>query len=677
MQLTEQGSVVEIDEAKFGKRKYNCREELDHVYKLVYSSNTEEQRRGYERILVWKARCSSLPASVECTLELLHVMLRDNELWPHIVQCNMPPYVEQQLQIMYSTSIMRFLNHLSSLFQDIHSETLFRVADRLNIPAWLVDIRHQSAHSNTLPPLRLSIRTESDQVLIPQEHTWKELALHLRDYERQESGKPADPVSEDLHELLESWQAVALYQKAGYVCLGDVSDKQLRNYVKRLKSCPSDDFNTLAVIDGSDSDCCIVSEHQSETDKLSLQTTKTLLVRHMRHCFKIISAPVIAEVLVNQELFLSPPSSLLKQGVNDLSDLPPEVLHLWNRVLTALPGSLFPFLLEQLILESNNLNKSVCYRNMAALWTRHLCLAVLKVQHVLDLIDNSDTDSLERVKLSNTVSMRVDRTVAKQSPKGILQQLLSKVENDLPQFKNVISLSLDISLSRASVAELVKLAILRPSATSLIFINSLLDLMDPPLPDLAHSNLLCLVTLYTSTILDTPEKYSATPLYMIDNLPCIKDQLDSPDGPLKAMEKHVDNPDGPNKAMEKHVDNPDGQLNSIRSHLDIPNEHNQCMGFDISSNSDHHVIWTPCQVVHEWALCPLGVLPCQQEIKFVNLDLPINTKWSPIGGAYTRESLEHVGVHHQPIQWSKVRQKRQNRIVTRALETIKHDTLQH
>ncbi|CAG2069300.1 unnamed protein product, partial [Timema podura] len=194
----------------------------------------------------------------------------------------------------------------------------------------------------------------------------------------------------------------------------------------------------------------------------------------MRQCFKIISAPVIAEVLLNQELFLSPPSSLLKQGgkqPSDLGDLPPAVLYLWNRVLTAIPGSVFPFLLELLILESNNLNKSECYRNMAALWTRHLCLAVLKVQHVLDLIDNSDTDSVERVKLSNTVSMRVDRTVAEQSPKGILQQLLSKVEDDFPQFKNVISLSLDISLSRASVAELVKLAILRPSATTLIFIN--------------------------------------------------------------------------------------------------------------------------------------------------------------------------------------------------------------
>nr|CAD7441979.1 unnamed protein product [Timema bartmani] len=229
--------------------------------------------------------------------------------------------------------------------------------------------------------------------------------------------------------------------------------------------------------------------------------------------------------------------------------------------------------------------------------------------------------------------------------------------------------------------------------------------MDPPLPDLAHSNLLCLVTLYTSTILDTPEKYSDTPLYMIDNLPCIEDHLDSSDGPHKvmekhmdgpdyphkamekhmdgpdyphkAMEKHVDSPDDPNKAIEKHVDNPDGEPNSIRSHLDIPNEHNQCMGFDVSSNSDPCVIWSPCQVVHEWALCPLGVLPCQQEIKFVNLDLPRNTKWSPIGGAYTQESLEHMEVHHQPIQWSKVRQKRQNRIVIRALETIKHDTLQH
>nr|CAD7422000.1 unnamed protein product [Timema poppensis] len=246
-----------------------------------------------------------------------------------------------------------------------------------------------------------------------------------------------------------------------------------RNYAKRLKSSPSDESNTLALIDGSDSDCCIVSEHESETDKLSLQTTKTLLVRHIRRCFKMIPAPGIAEVLLNQELFLSPQSSLLKQGGNpsDLSDVPPAVLYLWNRVLKALSGSVFPFLLERLILESNNLNKSVCYRNMAALWTRHLCLAVSKVQRVLDLVDNSDTDSVERVKLSSTVSMRVDTTLAKQSPKGILQQLLSKVEEDSPQFKNVVSLSLDISLSRASVAELVKLAILRPSATTPIFIN--------------------------------------------------------------------------------------------------------------------------------------------------------------------------------------------------------------
>lgn len=59
---------------------------------------------------------------------------------------------ENDLRMMYSTVIMKFLNHISNIAH--HKQTsLFVIAKQLNIPDWIVDLRHDTAHGHELPSI--------------------------------------------------------------------------------------------------------------------------------------------------------------------------------------------------------------------------------------------------------------------------------------------------------------------------------------------------------------------------------------------------------------------------------------------------------------------------------------------------------------------------------------------
>jgi ribosomal biogenesis protein LAS1 len=103
-------------------------------------------------MIIYYFRIPKLPVGVECTLGLIQVCLRDSEWMPKINNNEMSVLYENDLQMMYSTVIMKFLNHISNIANNKHI-SLFIIAKQLNIPDWIVDLRHDIAHGYELPSI--------------------------------------------------------------------------------------------------------------------------------------------------------------------------------------------------------------------------------------------------------------------------------------------------------------------------------------------------------------------------------------------------------------------------------------------------------------------------------------------------------------------------------------------
>jgi ribosomal biogenesis protein LAS1 len=75
-------------------------------------------------------------------------------MWPQIAGGLLPPYYEHDLRFMYAMAVLRFLNHLSTRAKN-KSDSLYGMAAKLQIPDWVVNIRHETSHSHNLPSLSI------------------------------------------------------------------------------------------------------------------------------------------------------------------------------------------------------------------------------------------------------------------------------------------------------------------------------------------------------------------------------------------------------------------------------------------------------------------------------------------------------------------------------------------
>lgn len=94
-----------------------------------------------------RERKSKMPSS-------LHNQIRSREWTPKINNGELPISYENDLCLMYSTTIMRFLNHISNIGHTKQT-SLFQIAKQLNIPEWIVNLRHDTAHGYELPSIGL------------------------------------------------------------------------------------------------------------------------------------------------------------------------------------------------------------------------------------------------------------------------------------------------------------------------------------------------------------------------------------------------------------------------------------------------------------------------------------------------------------------------------------------
>lgn len=93
-----------------------------------------------------------MPIGIDCTLSIMQVCVRDREWTPKINNGELPITYENDLCLMYSTTIMRILNHISNIGHTKQT-SLFQIAKQLNIPEWIVNLRHDTAHGYEIPSI--------------------------------------------------------------------------------------------------------------------------------------------------------------------------------------------------------------------------------------------------------------------------------------------------------------------------------------------------------------------------------------------------------------------------------------------------------------------------------------------------------------------------------------------
>nr|XP_021201101.2 uncharacterized protein LOC110384231 [Helicoverpa armigera] len=149
-------------------------DEWQRVYIGVTSDADSSKEEALKLLLVWKARCPSLPSGIESTLSLLQVHVQDSKNSHDVAN-------DQLMRLAYSSAVMRFVNHMLDT-ETAKGTSLYQAAKTLGVPDWIVDLRHDTAHSNTLPPLSLLREACTISLKWLQTNYWENHKQYIQDY---------------------------------------------------------------------------------------------------------------------------------------------------------------------------------------------------------------------------------------------------------------------------------------------------------------------------------------------------------------------------------------------------------------------------------------------------------------------------------------------------------------
>lgn len=107
------------------------------MLEYLYSSDTSLQKYALHRISAWKCRYArNTPVALDCTADLVRcqVLDRSAQLDAH------------ELTVAYGIPLVRFVNLITERQQGRVARPLRWLAGKLNIPEWIVNLRHDFTH---------------------------------------------------------------------------------------------------------------------------------------------------------------------------------------------------------------------------------------------------------------------------------------------------------------------------------------------------------------------------------------------------------------------------------------------------------------------------------------------------------------------------------------------------
>ncbi|CAH0493620.1 unnamed protein product [Peronospora farinosa] len=118
----------------------------------LFSSDPYAQQHGVSRIASWRNR-AQLPVAINATAQLLELQLHESMAQHHHHAIGVSSRSYMELSLLYSSIIVRCVNGLVDGSQKgAYALAVSTLAQRIGIPLWIVDLRHESTH-NQLPSL--------------------------------------------------------------------------------------------------------------------------------------------------------------------------------------------------------------------------------------------------------------------------------------------------------------------------------------------------------------------------------------------------------------------------------------------------------------------------------------------------------------------------------------------
>ncbi|XP_066597029.1 uncharacterized protein [Prorops nasuta] len=462
-----------------------------NVYKLVYSNNVSDQAEAYKMLLVWKARVPKLPVGIDCSLALMQICLRDREWTPKINKGELPIHYEDDLRLMYSTTIMRTLNSISHV--GLTKQTsLFQIARQLRIPEWIVNLRHDAAHGHELPSIGI-MRTAVNILLtwLHEEYWCVEAKTMEECYLNRLEALEAEEYEETqgFSDLIEIWTSVSLYALANYSLVKKIPDARLRETLEDLrnysfgrsssnKECDNVDTQVPLQIDGQYK---LFTAKAILLKELSLYITKSNLTS--------LKKDVIVRVLVNCEAFL-PSKEFLNlfmknEETSELNELPLSILQFWQDIIVLLhENKILDHLFFKLYDLLNNELEESNKRLLASLWLKYVIQAFIKLT------------TSQQVLCS--LQCQVGNKVGKNQSKSLISKVKEKVNKNYPKLKQILWLNLSSNVPDSIKNEnFINKCMLEVNEYSARFTESLLELL-PTIKKETKASLLELIKIYTN-----------------------------------------------------------------------------------------------------------------------------------------------------------------------------------
>ncbi|KAG6975787.1 hypothetical protein JG688_00002027 [Phytophthora aleatoria] len=130
------------------------------VHVGLFSSDPFAQQRVVSRVASWRSRMQ-LPVAINATAQLVELQLHQSMAQNHHHAVGVSSRSHMELSLLYASVIVRCVNGLVDGSQKgAYAMAVSTLAQRIGIPLWIVDLRHESSHNQlpSLPVLRFAAR---------------------------------------------------------------------------------------------------------------------------------------------------------------------------------------------------------------------------------------------------------------------------------------------------------------------------------------------------------------------------------------------------------------------------------------------------------------------------------------------------------------------------------------
>ncbi|RZF38190.1 hypothetical protein LSTR_LSTR005551 [Laodelphax striatellus] len=454
--------------------------EWKEVFRKVYSDDKQAMQEAYKKMCIWNARSPNLPAGVESTMELLQVMLCDEK-------CDNRSYSEKDLALMYSSAILRFLNHLKSMHRTLEDNkvaSLYDMAMDYGLPDWIINLRHEASHQCSLPSIHL---LRSAQVIAfdwLKANYWAKVAAEMDDVIVAHV-EESENMKNKVKTLLTLWQATQIQIMMRRYSIKDIPNENLRYHLEYALN-----TNDICITNGS----VQLNELLQEVDCEGTNTTKVTKVRKvLKEIFENLvpkertntenTERILVDSLIQSELFI-PKDYDSNLFVKD-DTLNSAFSSLWASLLVAYHEADLSTDIVHALVTFINKCKEPPQQLIAACWLSHLCQSLLNAARNCSTITRTKPGKIRKLLALNLLRKEHLR-------KDSVEFLFS---NDLAP----LLLTADHSLRNTILENTVNESVLNANPFSRIYLESLIDLLNPPLTISAKEDLLKLVDLYTNT----------------------------------------------------------------------------------------------------------------------------------------------------------------------------------